>query len=110
MSDRFDLEEKIMSAWAVVDDIKLLFRRHCETQMTCDQVDNCLMGMAEIYQARFEELFESFEKMIRAHAVNISQEHVDETAKSEHDLVDLARVAEVGIWGENLVNREEKNT
>ncbi len=41
------------------------------------------------------------------HAIDISQERVDETAKDRHEWVgqpDLARVGEVGIWG------EEKNT
>jgi ABC-type nitrate/sulfonate/bicarbonate transport system substrate-binding protein len=41
------------------------------------------------------------------HASDISQECVDETAKSEHEWVgqpDLATVGEVGVWG------EEKNT
>jgi hypothetical protein len=41
------------------------------------------------------------------HASDISQERVDETAKYRHEWVeqpDLARVGEVGVWG------EEKNT
>jgi len=41
------------------------------------------------------------------HASDISQEFVDKTAKREHEWVeqpDLARVGEVGVWG------EEKNT
>jgi len=41
------------------------------------------------------------------HASDISQECVDEIAKHGHELVgqpDLARVGEVGVWG------EEKNT
>jgi hypothetical protein len=36
------------------------------------------------------------------HAINMSQERVDETAKDRHEWVeqpDLARVGEVGIWG-----------
>jgi hypothetical protein len=37
------------------------------------------------------------------HAINMSQERVDETAKDRHEWVeqpDLARVGEVGIWGD----------
>jgi hypothetical protein len=41
------------------------------------------------------------------HASDISQECVDETTKHRHELVgqpDLARVGEVGIWGEEIKN------
>jgi hypothetical protein len=37
------------------------------------------------------------------HAIDISQERVDETAKDRHEWVgqpDLARVGEVGVWGD----------
>jgi hypothetical protein len=47
------------------------------------------------------------EKQEPVHASDISQEPVDETAKHKHEWVeqpDLARVGEVGVWG------EEKNT
>jgi hypothetical protein len=37
------------------------------------------------------------------HAIDMSQERVDETAKRKHEWVgqpDLARVGEVGVWGD----------
>jgi hypothetical protein len=64
MSDRFQLEEKIMHAWQVVEDINLLLRQHCDTPMTDDQVQNFLLGLATIYQARFEELQATFEDLL----------------------------------------------
>jgi hypothetical protein len=49
----------------------------------------------------------STEKQESVHAINISQEFVDKTAKDRHEWAeqpDLAKVGEVGVWG------EEKNT
>jgi hypothetical protein len=45
----------------------------------------------------------STEKQGSVHAIDISQECADETAKYRHEWVeqpDLARVGEVGVWGE----------
>jgi hypothetical protein len=45
----------------------------------------------------------STEKQGSVHAIDISQECADETAKYRHEWVeqpDLARVGEVGVWGD----------
>lgn len=64
MTDRFDLEQKIMNAWQVVEDINLLMRRHCDHGMTEDEIQNLLLGLASLYALRFNELFETFEEMV----------------------------------------------
>ncbi len=54
---RFDMEQEIMTAWQVLDDIKMLSAREGTTQEDWDAV-------GRLYQIRFETLFETFENLI----------------------------------------------
>ena len=67
MANRFDLEQDIMKAWNVVDDIRLLNEMLMDgpTRMTEDQIANILIGMEHIYELRFNKLFSTFEKCIK---------------------------------------------
>jgi len=56
---RFDMEQEIMTAWQVLDDIRMLSARDGTTQEDWDAV-------VRLYQIRFETLFETFEQLIRA--------------------------------------------
>lgn len=51
--DRFDFEQGIMSCWGLIDDMKLLVKR----EATPEDFD----ALAQVYQHKFEELFEQFE-------------------------------------------------
>ena len=65
MYNRFDLEQAIMTCWAVVDDIKALNNQYMNVgNMTQDQVANYLLGLETIYQVKFEQLRAIFEQMI----------------------------------------------
>ncbi len=55
---RFDMEQEIMQAWQVLDDIKMLSAREGTTKEDWDAV-------VRLYQIRFETLFETFEQMIK---------------------------------------------
>ena len=55
---RFDMEQEIMTAWQVLDDIKMLSTRESTTKEDWDAVHR-------LYQIRFETLFETFEQMIK---------------------------------------------
>jgi hypothetical protein len=59
---RFDMEQEIMTAWQVLDDIKMLSAREGTTKEDWDAV-------TRLYQIRFETLFETFEQLIRDGAV-----------------------------------------
>lgn len=61
---RFDLEEKIMAAWNVVDDIKLISQAMSDKPMTEDEIANLLIGIEALYTIRFNDLFNTFEKLI----------------------------------------------
>ena len=52
------MEQEIMQAWQVLDDIKMLSARTGTTQEDWDAV-------YRLYQIRFETLFETFENLIR---------------------------------------------
>ena len=54
---RFDFEQEIMTAWQVLDDVKMLSARAGTTQEDWDAVNR-------LYQIRFETLFETFEQLI----------------------------------------------
>lgn len=67
MANRFDLEQDIMKAWNVVDDIRLLTEWMLDgpTRMTEDQITNVLIGMEHLYEMKFNKLFNTFEKCIK---------------------------------------------
>ena len=54
---RFDMEQEIMQAWQVLDDIKMLSARGGTEKQDWDAV-------VRLYQIRFETLFETFENLI----------------------------------------------
>lgn len=59
---RFDLEQQIMNCWSVVEDIKTIAEAFTETR--AQNVEIALAGMAELYNIKFEKLFNTFEKML----------------------------------------------
>ena len=67
MSDRFDLEQNIMQCWNVTDDIQL-YLDMCD-DMDEDQRMNYLIGLKQMYQMKFERLWNNFEGCIRAQKI-----------------------------------------
>lgn len=57
--DRFDLEQSILAAWSVVDDIRLVAGR-------ADSATNneLLLAIAAIANLKFEKLFDVFETLV----------------------------------------------
>lgn len=64
MADRFDLEQNIMKCWNVTDDIHLLFENVMEKDLTKDDIANALLGMRQLYEMKFEKLWDNFEQLI----------------------------------------------
>ena len=60
MTDRFDLEQQIMSCWNIVDDLDFIINDNSD-----DTTMNIVLGMKSLYQKKFEKLFDTFEKCIR---------------------------------------------
>lgn len=62
--DRFKLEEQIQHCWQVVDDLKTIY--HSEKLYEDEnEMQNALLGMFTIYQLKFEELFSTYEKLVK---------------------------------------------
>lgn len=56
------MEQEIMTAWQVLDDIKMLSAREGTEKADWDAV-------TRLYQIRFETLFETFEQLIKDRAI-----------------------------------------
>jgi len=63
MSDRFDLEQNIMQCWNVCDDIQLMLDMY--DKLDEDAKQNYLIGLKQMYQMKFERLWDNFEGCIR---------------------------------------------
>lgn len=63
MKDRFDFEQEIFQCWNIVEDLKELHEGVLERDLTTGQISNILLGLGEIYQLRFEVLFDTFEQL-----------------------------------------------
>jgi hypothetical protein len=57
---KFELEQAILDAWHVVDDIDTVY--HHSDHRNEDQLMNLLLGIKELYQLKFEKLFDTFEQ------------------------------------------------
>lgn len=62
MTDRFELEDKIMAAWQTGTDLELLSRQFYdgERRYSQDEIMNGLLGIASLHSMRMEELWDSF--------------------------------------------------
>lgn len=65
MADRFDFEQLLLRCWNFSDDTKELAEHIDKYSLSEDEIVNALIGMSEIYNRRFETLFNMFEDLIR---------------------------------------------
>lgn len=65
MTKRFELEQQIMSCWNVCDDLKAIESLYDLRKVSEDEILNLLIGVRSLYQAKFENLFDNFEKMVQ---------------------------------------------
>ena len=63
-----DLEQQIMDCWSVCEDLKTVYTQlyDWEREPTTDEIANALMGMQQLYQWKFEQLFHKYEMVIEA--------------------------------------------
>ena len=66
MAKLSDLEPMIMDCWHVTDDIQAVFKQigDGERDPTQDELMNALMGMQQLYQWKFEQLFFKYEQVL----------------------------------------------
>ena len=65
MSKSEELEPLIMSCWSVCDDLEVVYKQlvHGEREPTPDEMMNTLLGMQQLYQWKFEQLFWKYEQL-----------------------------------------------
>jgi hypothetical protein len=59
----YDLEQAIMDCWHICDDLQAVFKQigDGDREPTQDELMNTLMGMQQLYQWKFEQLFNLYE-------------------------------------------------
>ena len=62
-----DLEEKIMDCWSVCNDLETVYQQIVdeEREPTTTELINALMGMQQLYQWKFEQLFYKYEQVLK---------------------------------------------
>lgn len=74
--DRIDLEHHIMKCWNVTDDLDMITERLLDSSKfsdlpphLADKIANILIGMQELYEMRFQMLWDTFEDCIKSREV-----------------------------------------
>lgn len=62
MSKQFDLEQNILNAWCIIEDLEVLIKKWGDIEE--DAKLNILIGLKELYGLKFETTFNSFEEFI----------------------------------------------
>jgi hypothetical protein len=67
MTQLYDLEQPIMDCWSVCDDLETMYRQigDGERDPTQDELINALIGMRQLYQWKFEQLFDKYEQVLK---------------------------------------------
>ena len=65
MSDRYDVEQSLMSCWTVIDDIKLLSENVLDGKLDTDDIANYLIGLHSVYGLKFQNCFDQFSELQR---------------------------------------------
>ena len=67
MTKPYELEAMILDCWRVCDDLTVVFKQigDGERMPTEDELMNALMGMRQLYDWKFEQLFNLYEEVMR---------------------------------------------
>lgn len=66
MSNVTDLEQEILAAWNVVEDIKTIYENVLNNEsMTKDDIANVLLGLSILYGMKFQKAFDTFESLVK---------------------------------------------
>ena len=67
INEMYDLEQRIMECWELVDDVNLLYEQVMENDLHKDQdkLANALLGLCTIYGMKFERAFNTYEEALK---------------------------------------------
>lgn len=64
---QFELEQRIMQCWHIVDDIRDLYKTICDgRKLDEDELANVMLGLETMYDLKFSLLFTAFENHLAA--------------------------------------------
>jgi len=68
LNETFKLEDDILDCWRVVDDIRFVSTEVIDgdTKMSEDELVNIMLGLEQIYERRFQKLWNSFVGVLEA--------------------------------------------
>lgn len=61
-----EFEQQILDCWKIVDELKLVSEAVGDDKLSADSIMNILNGMTELYELKFDKLFNVFEEGLRA--------------------------------------------
>ena len=75
INEMYDLEQRIMECWELVDDVNLLYEQVMENDLHKDQdkLANALLGLCTIYEMKFEQVFNTYEKTLKQRQSNFER-------------------------------------
>lgn len=62
--DSFGMEQKLMDCWNICEDLDTLLEGVLDYGMSTDNISNVLLGLKDLYQVKFEQLWAHFESMV----------------------------------------------
>lgn len=69
MSDRFDFEQQIMNCWNITSELKVISEYVLESDeehiKKIDKISNMLIGLEQLYDVKFDNMFRMFEQLIQ---------------------------------------------
>ena len=67
INEMYELEQRIMECWELVDDVNLLYEQVMENDLHKDQdkLANALLGLCTIYGMKFERAFNTYEEALK---------------------------------------------
>ena len=107
MADRFELEQQILDCWHIVDELKTLSEAVCDNNLSTDQTANVLMGLEQLYQLKFDKLFQTFEELVHEDSFEGRGEQAslfdDEVQVRTQDIRDNDNMSNMGIYRPDVV-------
>jgi HD-like signal output (HDOD) protein len=83
---QFDLEQGILNCWNICEDMKIVAENVLEAKtVDRDKLANILIGMADLYQLKFEKTFSDFEETIRYYYEQRKDNKLMENIEDRHD-------------------------
>ena len=107
MSDRFDFEQQIQKCWLITDDIGEIAEGVLEHNLTGDQVANTLIGLQQLYELKFNKLWDLFEDV----HMNLVRENkmLNEECTALRAQLQEAELADTTGYGIAAIKPKKKN-